>query len=180
MARQSSADWVCLMDGARDNRRTPMYMTSPAYFDGELIPAHFAAAAVDGGRGESIPLGWGGEPHGTRSFTLAMIDHHPIAHGWVHWLVVDIPPSVHELAENASTRASMPAGAIELPNTAGRHAYGGSQPPAGSGVHDYLTAIYALDVTRVGVGPDATWEDVRAAMDGHVLDSATLSGRFGR
>jgi Raf kinase inhibitor-like YbhB/YbcL family protein len=157
-----------------------MYMTSPAYRDGETIPARFATTAVDGGRGESIPLDWGGEPRGTRSFTLAMIDHHPVAHGWVHWLVVDIPPSVHGLLENASTRASMPAGAIELPNTAGRRAYEGPQPPVGSGVHDYLIAVYALDVTRVGVGPDATWEDVRATMSGHVLDSATLLGRFGR
>jgi Raf kinase inhibitor-like YbhB/YbcL family protein len=155
-----------------------MYLQSPAYHDGETIPARFAAVPVPGGTGVSVPLEWGGEPAGTRSFALAMIDHHPIAHGWVHWLVVDVPASVHALSEGASMRPSMPAGATELVNSGGRPGYGGPRPPAGSGPHDYVLSLYALDATRIGVGAGATWDDVRAAINGHVLDSATLMGRF--
>lgn len=157
-----------------------MHLTSDAYRDGETMPARFATIHVTGGTGASVPLAWEGEPAGTRSFVLALIDLHPVAHGWVHWLVVDIPADVHELAEGASLHRSMPAEALELPNTGSRPGYSGPQPPVGSGVHDYVTTVYALDVPDLGVGPDATWEDVRHAIAGHVLDDASLTGRFGR
>jgi Raf kinase inhibitor-like YbhB/YbcL family protein len=157
-----------------------MHVESSAYVDGTTMPARYATTQVAGGTGASVPLVWSGEPEDTHSFVLTMVDHHPVAHGWVHWLVVDIPASEHDLPEGASLRAAMPAGAIELASTSGRRGYGGMQPPVGSGVHDYVVTIYALDVPRVGVDPDAMWDDVRVAMEGHVLDSASLLGRFGR
>jgi Raf kinase inhibitor-like YbhB/YbcL family protein len=157
-----------------------MDLESPAYRDRGTMPARLATTQVPGGRNLSVPLEWRGDPDRTRSFVLAMIDHHPVAHDWVHWLVVDVPRDVHQLPEGASLRASMPPGALELPNASGRHGYGGPQPPVGSGAHDYVLTLYALDVPRAGVGPDATWDDVEQAMRGHVLDSAILLGRFGR
>jgi Raf kinase inhibitor-like YbhB/YbcL family protein len=157
-----------------------MWLESPAYRDGETIPARFATRQVAGGEGLSVPLSWSDEPPGTGSFVLAMIDHHPIARGWVHWLVVDVPAGVHQLAEGASGGAAMPAGAIELAGTADRIGYSGPQPPVGSGVHDYVITLYALDAQRVGVLAGSTWEDAREAMTGHVLGSAALLGRFGR
>jgi Raf kinase inhibitor-like YbhB/YbcL family protein len=157
-----------------------MRLTSPAYGNGEAIPARFATTRVAGGTGASVPLSWEDPPPGTRSFVLAIIDTHPVARGWVHWLVTDIPPETRGLAEGASRPFGMPFPALELLNTAGVHGYGGPQPPVGSGMHDYVANLYALDVAQLRVAPDASWEEVRAAMSGHVLENVALAGRFGR
>jgi Raf kinase inhibitor-like YbhB/YbcL family protein len=157
-----------------------MYLKSTAYADGAPIPARYATTKVEGGHGTSVPLVWGDEPDGTRSFVVEMIDHHPVAHGWVHWLIVGLPSGVHEIAEDASGTSAMPVGALELPNTGGRAGYGGPQPPVGSGVHDYEITLSALDVARLPVRADGTLADVRAAMYGHVMEQAVLVGRFGR
>lgn len=157
-----------------------MHLMSPAYADGATMPVRFAKPPVAGGGNRSVPLEWSGEPAGTESFALAMIDHHPVAHRWVHWLVVDVPASVHELAEGASGTSAMPGGAKELTGTGGRSMYEGPLPPVGSGVHDYMIAVYALDTASLGLAPDASWDDARTAIQGHLIDDAALLGRFGR
>lgn len=153
-----------------------MLLTSPAFGDGGTMPARFATPKVTGGTGASVPLAWDDPPPGTRSFVLALIDTHPVAHGWVHWLLTDLPADVRELGEGAP----VPAPAVELPTSWGTRGYGGPQPPVGSGVHDYVMNLFALDVAHLDVATTAEWEDVRAAMAGHVLGHATLTGRFGR
>jgi len=162
-------------------RKVPrMHLSSTAYADGATIPARYATTRVEGGLGISVPLAWSDEPADTRSYVIEMIDHHPVAHGWVHWLVMDIAADVHAIDENASATSAMPVGALELPNTGGRAGYGGPQPPVGSGVHDYEITISALDIAHPGVRADGTLADVRAAMYGHVMAQAVLVGRFGR
>jgi Raf kinase inhibitor-like YbhB/YbcL family protein len=157
-----------------------MRLTSSAYPDRGTMPARFATVNVAGGSGASVPLAWDDPPAQTRSFAVAMIDIHPVAHDWVHWLVTGIPAETRGIAEGASMTPAMPAGALEHVNTGGRRGYGGPQPPVGSGMHDYVTNVYALDMPTVPVAPDASWETVRAAMSGHVIDNAALVGRFGR
>jgi Raf kinase inhibitor-like YbhB/YbcL family protein len=157
-----------------------MKLTSPAYRNGETMPARFATAKVVGGTGVSVPFAWEDPPPATRSFVLAIIDTHPVARGWVHWLVTDIPLETRALPEGASRPFGLPFPALEHPNTAGNRGYGGPQPPVGSGVHDYVANLYALDVTNLDVATDAIWEEVRAAMSGHVLENVALVGRFGR
>lgn len=157
-----------------------MYVESPAYADHSAMPARFATRHVDGGTGTSVPLAWGDEPAGTASYIIEMIDHHPVAHDWVHWLVVDIPASAHAVDEGASGTPAMPAGAMELLNTGGRSGYGGMQPPVGSGAHDYEITVHALDIKRLGLGPEASPEEVRRAIAGHVLGSSRIVGRFER
>jgi Raf kinase inhibitor-like YbhB/YbcL family protein len=157
-----------------------MKLTSPAYRDGETIPVRFAAVDVTGGTGVSIPLSWEDPPPATRSFVLALIDIHPIAAGWVHWLITDIPSETRGLPEGASRPFGIPFPAIESSNSGGRRGYGGPRPPAGSGVHDYVANLYALNVAHLEVGTNASWEYVRAAMTRHVLENAALVGRFGR
>ena len=156
-----------------------MRLFSPAFGDGDRIPARYANVGVSGGANASIPLRWEEEPAATRSYALAIIDRHPVAHGWVHWLVTDLPASVHSLEEGASGTA-MPAGAVELRNSWDRTGYGGPQPPVGSGTHDYVGTLYALDVERLGVGAKSGWTAVSEAMRGHVLEDATLIGCLGR
>jgi len=157
-----------------------MRLTSPAYEDGATMPARFATRQVAGGAGLSVPLRWEDAPAATRSLVLALIDIHPVAHNWVHWLVTDIPPAVDFLAEGASGTTAMPRGVVEHPGTRGEPGYHGPQPPPGSGVHDYVATLYALDVSHLLVDAEAPWDLVHDAMMGHVLASTTLTGRFGR
>ena len=156
-----------------------MRVTSAAYADGATMDARFATRQVPGGRNVSVPLEWSDAPQGTRSFVVAMIDIHPVARGWVHWLVIDVPAGTSGLAEGASG-SSMPPGSFELAGTSGTPGYSGPQPPPGTGQHDYVTTVYALDVADLGVSPGARWPDVQSSMAGHVLASASVTGRFGR
>ena len=89
-----------------------MELTSTSYAAGQAIPARNATHGVPGGQAVSVQLSWSGAPVGTRSFVVAMVDRHPIAHDWVHWLVVDVPSGVSSLGEGVSCTAAMPAGAM--------------------------------------------------------------------
>lgn len=155
-----------------------MMFESSAFADGGTIPAPFATPAA-GGSNRSLPFQWSGEPDGTRSFALSIVDPHPVANNWVHWLVVNIPADVHALAGGASGHA-MPPGAQELRNGFGRNGYGGPQPPPGSGRHPYVCTLYALDAERVQVTGGTTLEAFRAALRGHVLAEAQTTGHFAR
>lgn len=155
-----------------------MQLSSPAFADGGRIPRGHLMRAI-GGNNVSVPLTWSGAPEGTRSFALSMVDPHPVANNWVHWLMVNLPPDVTALAEGASGRA-MPTGAVELRNGFGQAGYGGPQPPAGSGDHPYVCTVYALDVAAVDLPRQASLAQFRQALRGHVLAEAHVTGKYGR
>lgn len=157
----------------------PFVLTSPAFADGERMPGAHALSGVNGGRNESVPLAWSGVPEGTKSLALAMVDRHPVAKNWVHWIVVDIPPETTGLAAGASGRA-MPEGCRELVSSYGRTGYGGPAPPAGTGDHEYVFTLYALDVDRLAIDDRPTAAEIERAVAGHVIASATLVGTFSR
>ncbi len=157
-----------------------MQVISPGYANGSTMPARYANTGVPGGVNVSVPLVWSEVPDRTGSFAVTMIDRHPAANKWVHWLVVDIPAGIRSLADGASGGRRLPVGATELVNTFGTLGYGGPQPPRGSGQHDYETTVYALDVDFPKMSRDSTWKDVSLAMEGHLLASASVTGRFGR
>jgi Raf kinase inhibitor-like YbhB/YbcL family protein len=156
----------------------PMQITSSAFKDGSKIPLHYVMPGA-GGRNLSVPLGWSNAPAGTQSFALAMVDPHPIANNWVHWLVIDLPKDVTSLAEGASGN-SMPKGAKELKNSFGDRGYGGPQPPRGSGDHPYVFTLYALSVPNVALGQSSSLAAFQQALEGKILAKATLTGYFGR
>ncbi len=153
-------------------------VTSTSFRDGSAIPKHNARAGA-GGEDLSIPLAWSGAPADTASFAIAMVDVHPIARGFVHWLVTDVPAHPASLPEGASG-SSMPAGAVEHRNDFGSIGYGGPQPPPGSGPHDYRTTVYALDVAHLDVPPGSSLATVERGMAGHVLAEARLTGTYER
>jgi Raf kinase inhibitor-like YbhB/YbcL family protein len=155
-----------------------MILESSAFTQGGPIPAQFAMPAV-GGTNRSLPFQWREEPPGTRSFALSIVDLHPIANEWVHWLVVNLPADVHALAGGASG-AKMPPGSQELRNSFGRGGYGGPQPPHASGKHPYVCTLFALDADRVQVTGGTTLEAFHGALHGHILDKAELTGTFSR
>jgi Raf kinase inhibitor-like YbhB/YbcL family protein len=151
---------------------------SPAFADGAAIPAQYATVAA-GGRNVSVPLELRGVPAAARSLAVEVVDLHPVAHSWVHWLVVDVPPGVSGVAAGASG-GSMPDGARELVNSFGAPGWGGPQPPRGSGRHPYRFTVLALDVARLNVSPSPSVVEFREAAASHALATAEFVGTFER
>jgi hypothetical protein len=156
----------------------PMEMTSAAFKDGEKIPIQYVMPGA-GGKNISVPLSWKNAPPGTKSFALSMVDPHPVAQNWVHWLVINIPANVTSIDEEAS-RKKMPTGLVELKNSFGDIGYGGPQPPKGTGDHPYVFTLYALRVEKLDLGANTSLSTFKKALEGKILESATLTGKYGR
>jgi hypothetical protein len=154
-----------------------MVLSSTAYAEAGVIPEIYARPGA-GGQNVSVPFQWSGAPEGTRSFALVIVDTHPIADSWVHWMIIDLPATASALPEGISGGA-LPTGARELTNSFGASGYGGPQPPAGSGEHVYEATLYALDTPQLELADGAGLEGFREAVSGHVLAQAALSGTYG-
>ncbi|MGB9712024.1 MAG: YbhB/YbcL family Raf kinase inhibitor-like protein [Dissulfurimicrobium sp.] len=155
-----------------------MYVHSEAFPDGSSIPVVYTRPRV-GGKNVSPPISWADLPRGTRSIALSVVDIHPVARRWVHWLVINIPKDCSGLTEGASRKA-MPPGARELRNSFGDLGYGGPQPPAGTGAHPYVFTVYALDLDRLDLPDDTTLDAFMKAIKTHIIGQASITGYFGR
>jgi Raf kinase inhibitor-like YbhB/YbcL family protein len=155
-----------------------MELKSSVFTDGGKIPQKYVMPGA-GGKNLSLPLQWSGAPVGTQSFALSIVDPHPVAHNWVHWLVINIPGKVNSLEEGASGQ-NMPAGAVELHNSWGKTGYGGPQPPPGTGDHPYVVTLYALNVAKLDLKSATNLAGFQKAMEGKTLGTAKITGYYGR
>ncbi|MEP6987935.1 MAG: YbhB/YbcL family Raf kinase inhibitor-like protein [Chloroflexota bacterium] len=142
-----------------------MRLKSSAFEDTQLIPPKYAKA----GENVSPPLSWENIPDGTKSFALSIVDHHPVAKNFVHWLVVDIGADVTALLESASAQV-MPAGSKEL------KAYTGPNPPSGS--HDYELTLYALKTASLDLPKKVSLNIFKDVVEQNTLATAKLIGKF--
>ncbi len=150
-----------------------MKLTSNAFQDKGKIPQQYVMQGA-GGKNVSLPLSWSGAPGGTKSFAVSLVDPHPVARNWVHWLVINIPPEAASLEEGASLK-KMPAGARELKNSFGDLGYGGPQPPRGTGDHPYVVTLYALNVAQLDLPVGTGLTTFQKALDGKVLAQAAIT-----
>jgi Raf kinase inhibitor-like YbhB/YbcL family protein len=143
-------------------------LASTAFEEGQSIPQGNSCDGDD----LSPPLAWSSVPEGTKS--LALIVHDPDAPSgdFVHWVAWGIDPGAGGLEEGAPARG-------EGTNGFGRPGYSGPCPPPGHGPHRYLHELYALD-TELGLEPGASRDDLEAAMEGHILAQAKLTGTYER
>ncbi|MBJ7575372.1 YbhB/YbcL family Raf kinase inhibitor-like protein [Luteimonas sp. MC1828] len=196
-----------------------MHIDSTSFAHGQAIPAEFALGAPGGFGGNRNPqLSWRDAPAGTRSFALLCIDTDaptdaalvgaegveiPVEHArgdFIHWVMVDIPAEVHDIAAGSCSdgvdargkRAPAgPAGARQGLNDytgwlagnadmAGDYfGYDGPYPPANDlREHRYFFRVFALDVARLGVDERFTAGDALRAMQGHVLAEAATWGSY--
>ena len=104
-------------------------------------------------------------PPAAGSFALSMVDTHPVARGYVHWLIDEIPPTTGDIVTGGGI-------------TAGRELkpYAGPFPP--SGTHRYEFTLYALDRTAPEVPLNTPLAAFLQMMTGHVLATATLTASF--
>ncbi|HZY85648.1 MAG TPA: YbhB/YbcL family Raf kinase inhibitor-like protein, partial [Gemmataceae bacterium] len=89
----------------------------------------------------------------------------------------NLPPDLTSLAE-ATPRDVHPGGAIQGTNDFKKTGYDGPSPPPGK-PHRYYFKVYALD-KLLDLPAGATKAQVVAAMEGHILASGQLVGRYGR
>jgi len=129
-------------------------VTSADVSDGvQLTSKHVFDGFDAGGQNVSPQLAWSGAPEGTQSYAVTCFDPDaPVPGGFWHWLAVDIPATVTELAGGAgATDATLPDGAFHVRNDYGLAAYGGSAPPAGDRAHRYYFVVHAVDVPKLGI-----------------------------
>ncbi len=151
----------------------PLTIRSPVFHEGGSIPARYTCDGED----VSPPLEWSGVPEGTKSLALTCDDPDAPAGLWVHWVVFDLPPSAAGLPERVPATPEIPSGGRQGKNDFRKIGYGGPCPPAGT--HRYVFTLYALDST-LGLPAGATRKDLLAAMRGHALGEATLTGTYSR
>ena len=142
-------------------------LTSSAFSDGGEIPRE---CGYKNGNKEP-PLAISGIPEETASLALIMDD--PDAMGavgkvWVHWVVWNIIPDENDY----NLRNEL---AVEGMTDFGEVGYGGPAPPDKR--HTYVFKLYALDST-LDLSKESTKADVEKAMEGHILEQATLTGTY--
>jgi len=148
-------------------------ISSPAFTDGGSIPSKFTCDA--GQTNPSPALAWKEAPPNTKSFALIMHDPDaPLAGGFTHWVLFDIPATAMSVPENFQP------GSVGVSGNSGfrRGGYGGPCPPSGS--HHYHFTLSALDVPTLGLQAGATKADVEKAMQGHVIGTAEIVGLYQR
>jgi phosphatidylethanolamine-binding protein (PEBP) family uncharacterized protein len=201
-----------------------MRLTSQNFNDGEQIPGEFAFAIVDAqnhitlGKNRNPHLKWSDVPNGTKSFALIVHDFDvpsrlddvnqegkevPASLPRVelfHWILLDIPASVREIAPGKHSDGVTPRGkqgpgapeglrhglndltkwfAGDTQMEGKYYGYDGPAPPWNDSiVHHYVFTLYALDVAHVTVEGELIGPNIRAALDGHVLGKATLTGTY--
>lgn len=147
----------------------PMNLTSPAFEDGARIPEQYGYTA----KNVNPPLEIVDVPDGTATLAIVMDDPdavEPAEKVWDHWVVWNVDPEVTSITEGWDA-----TGAVEGRNDFGETGYGGPNPPDRE--HTYRFIAYALD-TGLDLESGSTKADLEVAIEGHVLEEASLRGTF--
>lgn len=196
-----------------------MRIHSDSFEPRKRIGAQFALGAADGFGGNRNPqLAWDAVPEQTRSFALLCIDTDaptdaslagqagveiPVAHprgDFVHWVMVDIPADVREIAAGSCSDGVTRRGKRSPPGPPGSRqglndyanwfagdpdmggdyfGYDGPYPPSNDlRLHRYFFRLFALDVARLPLSERFVAADVFAAMRGHVLTETATWGSY--
>lgn len=145
-------------------------LTSPAFANGAELDPSFTADEEDA---VAPPLEWTAPPPGTQELAIIVEDPDaPAGEPLCHWLVWGLPPQKGKLLEG------------ETPPRVGKNSSGNSEwllpdPPTGHGPHDYVFQIFALDLPLT-LMPGADRDKLLAAMEGHVIATAILTGVYVR
>jgi len=154
-------------------------VTTPAFPYGGAIPNIYANRGISGGQNVSLPISWS-SVQGAKSYAVIMYDTNPVARNFVHWAVINIPPTVTEISEGASCTPNMPEGCKELVNNFGAKSYGGPQPPAGTGRHVYVVKVFALNAEMVNLRGEVSYNTFMSAIDGKVIGQGEITGWLGK
>jgi len=169
----ATGDRKALGSAASAGESSSFVLSSSAFQDGEAIPSRYTCDGND----RSPPLAWAGIPPDAAS--LALIVEDPDAPGgtWFHWVVYGLQPEMPGLTDGIGGSSELAGFGVSGVNSWGEQRYGGPCPP--SGLHHYRFSIYALD-GALGEPAGMTASELRAAINGHVLAEAYLTGTYSR
>ena len=149
-------------------------LTSSAFSDGGEIPRECGYK-----NGNKVPhLAAFGVPEGTKSLALIMDDPdamEPAGKVWVHWVVWNISPEALEIFQADNSQTPEIAFSDKGMNDFGEVGYGGPAPPDKR--HTYVFKLYALD-TILDLSEGSPKAALESAMEGHIVDQATLTGTY--
>lgn len=146
-------------------------LKSPAFEHEGTIPSKYTCD------GENLipPLEIGKVPEGTKSLALIVDDPDATGGGtFDHWIVWNINPDIKKIEEGI-----IPEGSVEGTTGFGRSEYGGPCPPQGNNPHRYMFKLFALDA-ELDLEVGSSKKELEKAMEGHVLGTGLLTGRYGR
>ena len=144
-----------------------MKIESNIFVNNGKIPAQFTC---DGGATQP-PLKISGVPKEAKSLALIVDDPDAPNGDFVHWVVWNIDPKI-SVIENGNVPS-----AIEGHTSLNKPGWIAPCPP--SGTHHYNFKLYALNIV-LSIPASSTKMDLVRAMDGHIIDNATLTGLYER
>ena len=150
-----------------------LVLSSTEFQDGQPIPTRYTCD----GENISVPLQWSDAPANSRTFALIVDDPDAPSGTYTHWVLYNMPATVHSLAEHVSTQATLADGSMNGMNSARKSGYTGPCPPGGT--HHYHFKLYALDATLT-LKPGATKDQLSSAMQGHIVAQTELIGTYRR
>jgi hypothetical protein len=161
-------------------------VTSNSFADGDYLGAAHILSEDYGfgcaGGNASPHLAWTDPPEGTESFAVMCYDPDaPTGSGFWHWVAVNIPADVRELAEGAgSAGGSMPDGALQVRTDFGAPGYGGPCPPEGDHPHRYLFTVHAVGMKELPVTADTSAAVVGFYLNFNTLAKSSIMGLYKR
>ncbi|XP_024370705.1 uncharacterized protein [Physcomitrium patens] len=164
-----------------------LILTSSAISNGGRIPRKYTQVGQGAVKDVSPPVEWYNVPEGTNCLALIMEDLGSVdpadstANPFVHWVVVNIPPTMKGLPEGFTTKdvddERDDASQIqEGPNDFKATGYRGPIPSDTE--HRYEFHLYALD-SALKVPKKPSRDRVLDAMEGHILADAVLVASYG-
>ncbi len=156
----------------------PFTISSPDFHEDGPLPlsSEFGGPGSQGsgcsGRNLAPTLIWRNVPTGTQGFAFTINDvDAPVAGGFHHWIVYNIPANVHELRGHGDNPYS------EGTNSYGTIGYGGPCPPPDGQIHHYIMTVYALSVSHIS-GQNLTFEALLQAIANDVVGATSTIGTF--
>lgn len=148
----------------------PLSVASSAFARNSPIPVTYTCE----GSNDSPPLQWGEAPAGTETFAIVVEDPDAPGGTFTHWILYDIPASVHELRAGADA-GKLPRGARRGENDWIHDAWDGPCPPKGT--HRYVHRVFALD-DDLGDLSDPDRHELERAAKGHVIAKGEVVGTY--
>lgn len=149
-----------------------MNLTSKNFKDDGLMPKEMSCESQTP---SSPELSWTGVPEGTKSLALLTLDSEAFRppFGLIdHWVVFNLPADSKGLPQGVK---EFPKGTVLGQNFRKENGFLPACPPMGN--HHYIFTLYALN-TFLDLPEGASREQVLGAMQGHIIETATITGRY--